>query len=121
MMLRRWLPSGLRTVLDDVGLGTLLRGKQEVKNYVRGIFPAIPNVKKELKSFHFADDHAACEMVETGTMTQAFGKIPATDKSYTVRAVWAIETQNGKISRLASYYDLLAFMRHVGLIPESPL
>jgi steroid delta-isomerase-like uncharacterized protein len=108
-------------VLDDVGLGVIIRGNQEVKSYVCDAFAAIPDVKKELKAFFCTGDQAVCEMVETGTQTGAFEKIPATGKSYSLRAVWVIEMREGKIGRLASYYDVLSFLRQVGLMPEAPL
>jgi steroid delta-isomerase-like uncharacterized protein len=108
-------------VLDDVGIGVAIQGKQETKSYVRGGFAAVPNVKKELKAFFCVGDQAVCEMVETGTQTGAFGNIPATGKSYSLRVAWIIEIRKDKISRLASYYDVLGFLRQVGLMPQAPL
>jgi C-1 hydroxylase len=108
-------------VLDDVGLGVIIRGKQEVKSYVRNAFAAIPDEKKELKSLFCAGNQAVCEMVDTGTQTGAFEKIPATGKSYSLRAVWVIELREGKIGRVASYYDALSFLQQLGLMPEALL
>jgi steroid delta-isomerase-like uncharacterized protein len=98
-----------------------IQGKQETKSYVRGGFAAVPDVRKELKAFFCTGDQAVCEMVETGTQTGAFGRIPATGKSYSLRVAWIIEIRKDKISRLASYYDVLGFLRQVGLMPEAPL
>jgi steroid delta-isomerase-like uncharacterized protein len=108
-------------VLDDVGRGVVIRGRQELKSLLSDIFTAIPSVKKELNSLFSTENQAVCEMVETGTQTGAFEKIPATGKSYSVRAVWVIEMREGKISRLASYYDALSFLQQLGLMPEAPL
>ncbi len=108
-------------VLDDVGLGVIIRGKQEVKSYVCDAFAAIPDEKKELKSLFCTGNRAVCEMVDTGTQTGAFEKLPATGKSYSLRAVWVIEMREGKICRLASYYDVLSFLQQIGLMPKSPL
>jgi len=107
-------------VLDDVGLGIVVRGKQEVKSYVCDAFAAFDE-KKELKSLFCAGNRAVCEMIFTGTQTGAFDKIPATGKSYSGRAVWVIEMRGGKISRLASYYDTLRVLQQLGLMPEAPL
>jgi len=52
-------------VLDDVGLGVIIRGKQEVKSCVCDAFAAIPDEKKELKSLFCAGNRAVCEMVDT--------------------------------------------------------
>ena len=61
-------------VLDDIGVG-VIRGKQELKSYVSGIFAAVPNVKKELNSFFVGGNQAVCEFVETGTQTGAIGEM----------------------------------------------
>jgi len=59
-------------VLDDIGVG-VIRGKQELQRYASDIFTAIPDVKKELKSFFCTGDQAVCEILETGTQTGALG------------------------------------------------
>ena len=107
-------------VLDDIR-GKAIRGKQELKDYVSGIFAAAPDVKKELKLFFTAGSHAVCELVETGTQTGALGRIPATGKSYSARIAWILEMRDGKISRLAAYWDALGFLQQVGLLSEAPL
>jgi steroid delta-isomerase-like uncharacterized protein len=107
-------------VLDDIGVG-VINGKQELKRYVNEIFAAIPNVRKELKSFFVAGNQAVCEFVETGTQTGAIGKIPATGKSYTTKIAWIIEVRDGKINRLAPYHNMLDFLQQIGLMPEVPL
>ncbi len=113
-----WTEDG---VVEDVGRGVVVRGKQELKSYVGDIFAAIPNVKKELKSFFVAGNQAVCEFVETGTQTGAIRKIPATGKSYTTRIAWIIEIRDGKINRLAPYHNMLDFLQQIGLMPEFPL
>jgi steroid delta-isomerase-like uncharacterized protein len=107
-------------VLDDIRMG-VIRGKQELKSYVGKIFSAVPDVKKELKSFFCAGGHAVCEMIESGTQTGALGKIMAPGKSYTTRIAWILEIREGTISRLAAYWDALGFLQQIGLMPEAPL
>ena len=107
-------------VLDDIGVG-VIRGKQELQRYASDIFTAIPDVKKELKSFFCTGDQAVCEILETGTQTGALGRIPATGKSYSGKCAWILEIHGGKISRLASYYDALGYLKQIGLMPEATI
>jgi len=105
-------------VLDDNTVG-IIRGKQELKSWVGDIFTAVPDVKKELKSFFNTSRQAVCEMVESGTQTGVLGRIPATGKRYSIPIVWIIEMRDDKISRLAAYCNALDFIQQLGLMPKS--
>jgi steroid delta-isomerase-like uncharacterized protein len=107
-------------VLDDIR-GGVIRGTQELKSYVSEIFAAVPDVKKEMKSFFTAGCHAVCELVETGTQTGALGRMSATGKSYSARIAWILEIRDGKICRLAAYWDALGLLQQIGLMPIAPL
>ena len=105
-------------VYEDVAMGIVNRGKNEVKDFCNSIFIGFPDFKIELKSIFVSVDWAAQEWVLSGTFTNSvFGLPPATGKSASVRGISVEELRNGKISRNSNYYDMASFMQQVGLMP----
>lgn len=45
---------------------------------------------------------------------------PATGNRFSVRGVSVLELERGKIRRISDYWDMAAFLRQLGILPEKP-
>lgn len=85
-------------------------------------YPAVPdlNVRDEFKAEN--GDTAINEWSMSGTNSGPLetpeGIIPATDKLVTLRGRDALTVREGGIRSHRAYYDQLAFMTQLGLVPE---
>ena len=107
-------------VLEDVPLGSVNRGKQEITAFISATFTAWPDFKLEPTSFFFSGDWAASEWIMTGTHDGDFAGMPATGKKFSVRGASLFELKGAKLKRETLYYDMVSFLRQVGLMPEDP-
>jgi len=108
-------------VYDEVPVGTVSRGgKEEVEAFATGTFAAMPDFKVELHAVFGAGDWAAAEGLLTGTQTGEMPPFPATGKSISVPFAMIAEAREGKLKRIAVYWDLATFLRQLGLGPEAP-
>lgn len=101
-------------VYEDMALGTLNRGKPELKAFVQATLAAIPDFTIEPKSVFATVDRLASEWIMTGTQTGDFPGLPATGKSFSVPVASIMEFQNGKIRRNTDYWNLASFQQQVG-------
>ena len=106
-------------VYEDVAIGRVNRGKEELKAFFKEMFVWSPDAKIELKSVFSAGDWAASEWVMTGTHAGDTPELPATGKSFSVRGTSIIQMRNGKLSRQSDYWNLMSFLQQVGLIPST--
>jgi len=107
-------------VYEDVAVGVVNRGKQELKAFVTATFTSFPDIKFELKSFFSAGDWAAIEWVMTGTHTGDLPGMPATGKSFSIRGASVRELRAGKISRNSDYWNLASLLQQIGILPAAP-
>jgi len=82
-----------------------------------------PDINFELKSV-FGDGGWTCDdWVMTSNFadnTMNKNSLPATGKTFAVRATSIYQVPNGKFSRESNYYDNVAFLQQVGLMPRRP-
>lgn len=102
---------------EDVALGVLNRGKEQLKAFVQATFAAFPDFAIEPRSLFAAGEWAATEWVMSGTHHGDLPEIPATGKGFSVRGVSILELQGGKIRRNSDYWDMASFLRQIGLMP----
>jgi steroid delta-isomerase-like uncharacterized protein len=108
-------------VYEDVALGRLERGKEQVGSLIRSIFIDVPDFKMEVKSAFGSGDWGAGEWIMTGTYVHSsVPTVPATGKSFAVRGATILELRYGKISRNTDYIDLPTFLRQIGAIARDP-
>jgi len=106
-------------VYEDVTLGVVARGKEELRSFVNRAFAAIPDFKYGLTSRFAASQWAVIEWVMSGTHTGDFPGMPATGKRFSsVRGASILELEAGKIRRESDYWDTATFMKQVGLLPS---
>lgn len=109
-----WSEDGVE---DLVPIG-ILRGREEVKDFFRGVFAAMPNAETTCLRVVAAETSAAVEWRMTGTFDgEPFQGVDPTGKSIDVRGLDLIEIEDGLIVSNTAYYDNMAYARQVGLMP----
>ena len=93
---------------EDVAVGSLFRGKSELKAGLNPLFAACPDFKLELKMLFRAGDLVAQEWIMSGTQTGDFTGlgISATGKKFSIRGASITRLHNGKITRNTDYWNM---------------
>jgi steroid delta-isomerase-like uncharacterized protein len=102
-------------VYENIPRGQTYRGKDAVKAWAKASFDAIPDFKLEVTSVFASGDWLACEWVMTGTQSGVTPDLPGTGKSFNVRGSSVVQLKDGKIWRNTDYWDMLTFVRQIGL------
>ena len=109
-----WSEDGVE---DLVPIG-ILRGREEIKDFFRGVFAAMPNAETTCLRVVAAENSAAVEWRMTGTFDgQPFQGVDPTGRPIDVRGLDLIEIEEGLIVSNTAYYDGMAFARQVGMMP----
>lgn len=102
-------------IYEDVALGVVNHGKNELKAFGDGFIAGAPDVKVEVTSRFSAGDMAAAEWEMSGTHNGDLPGMPATGKPFSLRGVSVFEMRGDSISRCSDYWDLATFKRQLGL------
>jgi steroid delta-isomerase-like uncharacterized protein len=105
-------------IYEDVPLGVVNRGKQELRAFGHQVFDAFPDFKIELTSQFAEGDRALLEWVMHGTHNGDLPGMPATGKGFSVRGATALYLTNGRISRNSDYWDMATLLTQLGLMPS---
>jgi|SRR5580704_14845825 steroid delta-isomerase-like uncharacterized protein len=106
-------------VYEDVALGIKNQGKTELRSFIQGVFAAMPDFHIDLKDRFVSGDRAAMEWVMSGTHAGDLPGIPATQKRFSIRGATVAELCGTKIRRNSDYWDVSAFLKQVGLMPNT--
>ena len=103
-------------VHEDVAVGSIFRGKHELRAGISPLFISCPDFKLEIKSLFGAGDWVAQEWVMTGTQTGAIDGlgIPATGKSFSIKGASITKLRGGKIARNTDYWNLMSMLQQLG-------
>jgi steroid delta-isomerase-like uncharacterized protein len=107
-------------VHEDVAIGEVNRGKEQLKAFASYTFTTFPDFKLERTSSFVAGDWRGSEWIMSGTHTGDIPGIPTTGKSFSIRGASISELREGKIRRNSDYWNLASFLQQVGLLPEAP-
>lgn len=102
-------------VYEDVTMGAVNHGKDELRAFAAAIFEAIPDFAIELSSSHAEERGAAMEWTMSGTHAGDLPGLPATGQSFSVRGATILALTPEGISRCADYWDKATFAAQVGL------
>ncbi len=98
------------------------RGPEAIVQYWESFFTAFPDLSGRDEFKAESGDTAINEWSASGTHSGPLetpeGTIPATGKQATLRGCDAITVRDGRITSHRVYYDQLAFMTQLGLVPE---
>lgn len=103
-----------------------LGGKMDLaawRQYGEAFKAGLPDAHMEIQSVIEDGDRVAVEARFVGTHTQPLmtpqGEVPPSGRSIDLPFCEFIETRDGKIAEHRVYYDQVAFMTQLGLMPES--
>jgi steroid delta-isomerase-like uncharacterized protein len=103
-------------VYEDVTMGAVNRGKAAVRQFADVVFAAFPDFKIELTSGFLAGDWAGAEWTMSGTHKGDLPAMPASGKGFSLRGSTIYELRDGKIKRNSDYWDMVTFLKQIGLM-----
>jgi steroid delta-isomerase-like uncharacterized protein len=106
-------------IYEDMAFGLVNHGTKELHDYIDGIFAAFPDFHIELKSRMVAGERGAMEWVMRGTHHGDLPGLPATHKAFSIRGATIVEFDHERIRRNSDYWDVSAFLKQVGLMPNA--
>jgi steroid delta-isomerase-like uncharacterized protein/uncharacterized protein (TIGR02118 family) len=104
-------------VYEDVTMGAVNHGKDQLRRFGEGIFAGLPDVTFEVTSRFACSTSGALEWVMRGTHRGDLPAMPATDKQVEVRGGSILEFADGRIRRCSDYWDMATFLKQLGLSP----
>ncbi len=96
-----------------------IRGRQEIANYLAEVRTGFPDFKIEIKRRIGDGDEVAVEWTCTGTHNGVYQSIPATGRRVTISGVSLNRIQGNKIVEERAYFDRLALLQQLGVMPEA--
>lgn len=105
---------------EDVPLGVVNHGKEELRAFGQQVFNAFPDFKIELTTRVAAANWAMLEWTMSGTHQADLPGMPATGKPFSVRGATALQLVDGRISRNSDYWDMATLLGQLGLMSPPP-
>ncbi len=102
----------------DVGEAASRQGAIALRKMVRRWFRAFPDLRVTPEQVIVQGDQVALGWLLSATHQGAFMRIPATRRRITLRGVSMMTIADGRIARGSRIWDMAAFLRNVGLLPE---
>jgi steroid delta-isomerase-like uncharacterized protein len=106
------------SVYDEVGTGRRVEGREEIIELLKGWKQTMPDANGTVSSALAGGNEVVLEITWKGTMTGPWGDTPGTGRQQTTRAAWLLSFTGEAISESRQYFDSLAFMQQLGLMPE---
>jgi steroid delta-isomerase-like uncharacterized protein len=105
-------------IYEDVPMGLVLHGKEELRGFATAFFNGFPtDLKAVVTTAVVEGDHGASEWRFTGTHSGDMPNMPASNKTMDVRGASIYEFQGGKIKHKIDYWDLSTMLRQLGFMP----
>jgi steroid delta-isomerase-like uncharacterized protein len=102
--------------------GMHLQGADAVIATLGAFREAFPDMRHELRDSVESGNKVAVEVVVTATHTGTFrtpqGDVPATGRTVVWESVDMVTLRDGKIASWHTYFDQMAFLAQLGLLPE---
>jgi steroid delta-isomerase-like uncharacterized protein len=104
-------------VADIVPLA-VLRGRDEIVEFFRELFAAVPDLETTVTRVVAGERQAAVEWRMTGHFTgEPFQGVEATGRRIELRGLDMMEIEDGLNVSNTAYYDGMSFIRQIGLMP----
>lgn len=104
-------------VYEDLAIGKINKGKEEIRSFLIAGFTAFPDFKVEIKSFFGSNDRICIEGIISGTYKGDIpGLPPANEKSFAVQSAHIVTLSNDKAIHVTDYYDNATVMRQLGIL-----
>ena len=102
-------------IYEDVALGVVNRGKEELMAFGNGFIAGVPDLGLEVTSRLASGDMAAAEWRMFGTHSGDLPGMPATGKTFSLRGVSTFQLRGNNVIRCSDYWDLATFQKQLGL------
>ena len=103
--------------------GTALRGIEQIRPFLEVFFTAFPDLKHQVVTTTEGGDAVALELRVTGTHTRPLrtpnGEVPPTGRKVVWETCDVIRVKNGKVTAWHAYWDQVAFLTQLGLMPAA--
>jgi steroid delta-isomerase-like uncharacterized protein len=111
-------------VLHEHATGREVHGGDAIADVHWGWRQAFPDGRGTVGTVVDGGDQVAVEVVWSGThqgplMTPDGGSIPATGRTFSVPATMVLAMSDGKIERMAHYFDLMTLLTALGAMPAA--
>jgi len=107
---------------EDVAAGVSLRGPDGFVGYAQSWAGAFPDMRIETLAVFADETYAAGEFkgggTHEGTLPTPAGDIPPTGRRFEERFVFFCDVSDGKLTAVRDYYNAMAIMTQLGLMPE---
>jgi len=114
-VMANWSEDGVE---DAVPIG-ILRGKDEIRENVRGLFAGAPDLQVTLENIVADEGRAVMQWRGAGTFTgEPFNGIEPTGRHIELRFIELLEVEDGLVVRNTVYYDGASLARQIGMLPE---
>jgi steroid delta-isomerase-like uncharacterized protein len=114
-MAEHWRDDGVE---DIVPVG-LLRGKEEVRDFMDTTFRAMPDARTTVGRIVAAETSCAVEWRLEGTFDGApFMDVEPTGSHVEIRGFDLFELEDGQLVSNTAYYDAASFARQIGMLPQ---
>jgi len=102
--------------------GMRLHGTETLTAVLATFREAFPDIRHEIVDTVEAGDKIAVELKVSGTHTGPFrtpqGDVPPTGRPVVWESVDVVTVRDGKIASWHTYFDQMAFLAQLGLVPE---
>jgi steroid delta-isomerase-like uncharacterized protein len=113
-MASHWREDGVE---DIVPVG-VLRGRDELREYFRSMFAAMPDARTTVTRLIAGEQSCAVEWRLEGTLNgAAFMGIEPTGKHVEIRGFDLFELENENLVSNTAYFDGMGFARQIGMLP----
>ena len=105
-------------VFEDVTMGAVNRSAAEVRAFGQGFISGFPDVTFTATSRFANGARGGAEWVMRGTHKADLPGMPATGKGVEIRGASIFEFAGDKIRRCTDYWDMVTFLKQLGLMPS---
>jgi steroid delta-isomerase-like uncharacterized protein len=102
----------------DIGEAAVAQNFAALGKATRRWFRAFPDVCLQRETLLVEGDQVALSWTATATHLGTFLRIPATGRPVRIRGISLLTVEAGRIVRGSRIWDMAAFLRDVGLLPE---
>jgi steroid delta-isomerase-like uncharacterized protein len=101
-------------IYEDVPLGLVNRGKEELRAFGQGFLDFSPDLTLEVTMQSHYGPVAHAEWIFSGTQQAEFMGRLATGKRWSLRGASGFELRDGKIRRCSDYWDVTTLLGQLG-------
>jgi steroid delta-isomerase-like uncharacterized protein len=108
---------------DDVAMRRVVHGSGGIADYMRMWAGAFSDMHLETLAIVSDERHVAGEFRARGThdgpLASPAGEVPPTGRTLDERFTWFAEVTDGRIVAVRDYYNAMAVMAQLGLMPQA--